>query len=231
MNLTPRLELAARMLCGFENIADIGCDHGLLSAHLVQNGAKRAIACDLRPGPLAKAGETARRLGLESRIETRLCDGLNGVAPGEVQAVAICGMGGELIARIIGRAGWAAQGGHLFVMQPQSKGRELRRFLWENDFEIVQEALAAEGRRLYSVISARGLGGANASQSAEKNMFLFSDKLREDPLFWAFLDMQKKKYRRIAAGRAMGPGGAGEAAEVLAMLETTENRLDVQEGI
>ncbi|MFR2651220.1 MAG: SAM-dependent methyltransferase [Gemmiger sp.] len=44
--------------------ADIGCDHGKLSAALAGSGrCPLVLACDLRPGPLEKARVTCAPMG------------------------------------------------------------------------------------------------------------------------------------------------------------------------
>ena len=62
----PRLD--ARLTAAFDFVrpghtaADIGCDHGKLSAALAGSGrCPLVLACDLRPGPLEKALEAAPR--------------------------------------------------------------------------------------------------------------------------------------------------------------------------
>ena len=92
--LSPRLRMAASLVPPGARLADIGTDHGYLPAALILEGAiPSAIASDLRPGPLARARETAVRYGLEDRLSLRLCDGLSGIGPEEADALVIAGMG------------------------------------------------------------------------------------------------------------------------------------------
>ena len=81
-------------------VADIGCDHGYLSIYLLESGKKdRAIAMDVRPGPLSSAEENIRLAGLSDSIELRLSDGLEKLSIGEADTVVIAGMGGPLMER------------------------------------------------------------------------------------------------------------------------------------
>ncbi len=83
-------------------MADIGCDHGYVSAYLVQQGiAPRVVAADVRPGPLGACRRLVEELGLTFQIQTRLCSGLTDIADAECDAVILAGMGGELIAEIL----------------------------------------------------------------------------------------------------------------------------------
>ena len=57
--LDARLAAAAELVRPGEPVADIGCDHGKLTAVLAASGKyPKVIGADLRPGPLAKAEQT-----------------------------------------------------------------------------------------------------------------------------------------------------------------------------
>ncbi len=65
-------------------MADIGCDHGKLTAVLAASGKyPKVIGADLRPGPLAKAEQTLEHAGCKDRAELRLGDGLSVLSYGE----------------------------------------------------------------------------------------------------------------------------------------------------
>ena len=79
MRLSDRLETVVSMVRPAESAADIGTDHGHVPVELVRRGTiKRALAMDVRKGPLSRAEESVAMAGLENRIETRLSDGLRG---------------------------------------------------------------------------------------------------------------------------------------------------------
>ena len=60
MELTPRLRAIAEQVPQGARLADIGTDHGYLPVWLLLAGQiDRAIAADLREGPLKRARETA----------------------------------------------------------------------------------------------------------------------------------------------------------------------------
>ena len=217
MELTPRLALAARFCAGGRRLLDIGCDHGHLSIWLVARGGfEGALACDLRPGPLARAQANIRQLGLTGRIETRLSDGLLAIDPGEGDTIAVCGMGGELIAAILAASPWALEGGHTLILQPQTKSEALRAFLHRSGCAIEAEAVAHEGERLYTVLRARG--GAEALP-LEPGHFLFSKALMEDAHFPAYLDKLMAQLRRALAGKQAGGLPCAAEAALLHQLE------------
>ena len=112
-----------------------GTDHAYLPAWLLQNGRiPSAIASDVREGPLSRARATARACGCFERMSFRLCDGLSGIAPEEVDALVIAGMGGETIANILEAAPWVKGKNFPIILQPMSTQAELRGWLCAMDF-------------------------------------------------------------------------------------------------
>ena len=96
VELTPRLRSVAELVPRGARFADVGTDHAYLPVWLLQQGRiTGAVASDLRPGPLERARGTAEKYGLTGRMDFRLCDGLSGIQPDEVNTIAMAGMGGE----------------------------------------------------------------------------------------------------------------------------------------
>lgn len=158
--LTPRLDAVAGFVPEGASVADIGTDHAYMPIRLAASGKfGRIIACDVAEGPLENARRNIDRFGMTDRIELRLCDGLSGVREDEADTVTVAGMGGDLIARIIGQCEWLRRGDKTVIMQPMTSAEELRDFLAQSGFEITRERAVREGRRLYPVISARFCGG------------------------------------------------------------------------
>lgn len=152
--LTPRLRLAADFVRTGRPLADIGTDHAYLPVALLEAGRiPSAVACDVAPGPLARARATVEAAGLAGSVRLALSDGLDGVGPAEAEEIVIAGMGGDLIAALIGRCAWLREPGRHLVLQPMSKEGRLRRFLCGNGFAVLGEAVAREGGRLYLVLS------------------------------------------------------------------------------
>ena len=216
MELTPRLQLAAEYCLPCERVIDVGCDHAYLCLHLVERGAKGAIASDIRPGPLAAAKEHIARQGMSDRVLAVLCPGLEAFGPQDADTVSICGMGGEMIASILEAAPWTAKGQHKLVLQPMTNGNRLRKWLADNGYTIEREALAREGERIYVVIQA--VGGKQDGCGAE-NHYLFTEKLISDWLFPDYLEKLRQKYEKSRQGKAAGGLDTSEEDAVLKRLE------------
>lgn len=158
LNLRPRLASAAAQLALLPDtacVADIGCDHGRLCCALLQQHAGwRCIASDLSAPSLRKAASLAAFVGVAERAEFRLGDGLLSLCPGEADAVALCGMGGTLIARLLEAAETPLMGASLGVFQPMRGVEDLRRYLFEKGYHILEDRVVRDAGRLYQVFSA-----------------------------------------------------------------------------
>lgn len=154
--ISKRLLCCASMVQPGSRVADIGTDHGYLGIYLLQSGAARhVIACDLRKDPLENARRNAKLFGVDGEMELRLSDGLEKILPDEVDTVVMAGMGGNLIQKILSQCPWRKREGLQFILQPQSAGNVLRRWLCEDGFEIQREEPVQDGHFLYTVMDIR----------------------------------------------------------------------------
>lgn len=154
--ISKRLLCCASMVQPGSRVADIGTDHGYLGIYLLQSGAARhVIACDLRKDPLENARRNAKLFGVDGEMELRLSDGLEKILPDEVDTVVMAGMGGDLIQKILSQCPWRKREGLQFILQPQSAGNVLRRWLCEDGFEIQREEPVQDGHFLYTVMAIR----------------------------------------------------------------------------
>ena len=137
-------------------LADIGTDHAKLPLALATSGKiAHAIAVDVNEGPFEAAWCAVQAAGLTQTVEVRLGDGLAALSPGEVNSVAVAGMGGSLISRILADGAAVLQTVETLVLQPQSDAAELRAWLYDNGWHIEEESLVRAGGRLYEILRAR----------------------------------------------------------------------------
>ena len=98
--LDARLAAAAELVRPGEPVADIGCDHGKLTAVLAASGKyPKVIGADLRPGPLAKAEQTLEHAGCKDRAELRLGDGLSVLTENEVGSIVLAGVSAQTLGK------------------------------------------------------------------------------------------------------------------------------------
>ena len=154
ITLDKRLSAVAALVRHGSRLADIGTDHAYLPVHLVQTGiCPSAIASDIGAGPLEAARHTVTANGLTSEIALRLGDGLSTVTAEEVEDIAIAGMGGETIAAILEAAEWVKDSRLRLILQPMTKAEDLRRWLLQNGFSVLEEHLIQDKRHLYPVLA------------------------------------------------------------------------------
>ncbi len=153
--LDKRLSAVAALVRQGSRLADIGTDHAYLPVYLVQSGVcPSAIASDIGAGPLEAARRTVTESGLTSEIALRLGDGLSTVSAGEVEDIAIAGMGGETIVAILEATPYIQNSRLRLILQPMTRAEDLRRWLLANGFSILEEHLITDGRHLYPVMAA-----------------------------------------------------------------------------
>ena len=154
--LSRRLETIVSMCGSGRCVADIGTDHGFVPIELLRRGCfERAIAMDIRSGPLSRAEEHIRERGLADRAQVRLSDGMEKLAQWEADTVVIAGMGGGLMAEILAAKPETAKAAERLVLSPQSDIPEFRRFLHRSGFCILQEEMLLEDGKTYVVMAAR----------------------------------------------------------------------------
>ena len=154
-----KLPLSSRLLacCSFvrpgDRVADIGCDHGYVSIHLLKNGiAGSVIASDVNEGPLQSAMANARKFGIRENIAFYLSDGFCNV-PRDFDCAICAGMGADTMMSIIHRSShWLKSPKARLILQCQSKLPELRQWLYDEGFAIRRETLAKDGKFVYTVM-------------------------------------------------------------------------------
>ena len=159
MILDDRLEAVAGFVPAGCKVADIGTDHGYLAMELYKRDNRRTvIAADKNASPCHAASHTLAEAGLTECIQVRQGDGLKALAVGEADTVCIAGMGGKLISDILSAEPEVLAGLSCLVLQPQNAYSLLRRWLYEHNWYIADEALAQVDGRVYQIIKAeRGL--------------------------------------------------------------------------
>ncbi len=225
MELDARLLAAAGFVRQGACFADIGTDHARLPLFLLARGKiPFAYASDVAKGPLATAEAAIAEAGEGDRCKTVLCDGAAALAGLGITDYAICGMGGELIARIIKDAGQLADPSVRLTLQPMTRAAHLRRFLSENGFSVLGERFVIAAKRPYVCISAEYTGRFFEISALEAEIGAYPDG---SPAFLAYARARVAALRKETLG-AMHRGEASEAGriadEIAGVLKQFETR-------
>lgn len=158
ITISKRLAAIAAFVEQGADVADIGTDHGILPIYLCgQNMSRKAVAADLREGPLAAARTNIEKYGMEDQIELRMGSGVSVLKKEDpIDTIMIAGMGGPLIASIL------EEGKELInelpsqlILQPNVAAVEVRQWLLNNGWALTDECMIEEENHYYEILSAK----------------------------------------------------------------------------
>ena len=155
-HLSARLACVASLVPAGARVADIGSDHAYLPAALVLDGKiDFAIAGEVVKGPYENAVREIKDHQLEGQVIPRLADGLAAIEPADkVDTITIAGMGGSLIASILEKDKNKLTGIKRLVLQPNVGESQLREWLMNNYYQIMNEKIIEEDNHIYEIIVA-----------------------------------------------------------------------------
>ena len=200
MELSKRLMKIASYVNYCEAIADIGTDHGYIPIYLVKNNkCNSAIASDINKGPIEKASTNIRFEGLSEKIKCLLGGGLKPLKVGEVNGVIIAGMGGNLIRDIILEDIEKVKLYDFLILQPAQNPEVLREFLYNNNFEILNEDLILDDGKFYELFKVKYNENAKKINVKDEISYEISSILLEsnNSLVNDYIKSKIKKYENI----------------------------------
>ena len=194
--------------------ADVGTDHAYLPLFLLSEGRiARAVCSDINEGPLAKAREHASEYPFLSKMSFHLANGLEGLGEKGITDIAVCGMGGELIADILSRADFVKSEGIRLILQPMSRPAQLRRFLAAEGFAIESESYVRAAGKSYVCICAAFCGKPYVLSPFAEEFGICPNPQSE--AFLSYLSEKERAFSSIALGIEQGGGDAGSVRALL----------------
>ena len=156
MELSKRLNWIIEKLNKVEVIMDVGTDHGYIPVYLIKNNiAKKVIASDINKEPLKKAKINASLDGVADKIDLRLGGGLSPLNNKEADAVIIAGMGGNLIRDILENDLNKIKNLDYLILQPAQNPEVLRKYLYNNNYEILEEDICLDENKYYEIFKVK----------------------------------------------------------------------------
>ena len=150
--ISKRLCTAASFVRDGAVVADIGTDHAYLPIYLVLSGkVNRAYASDINEGPIQRANENIQKHGLQDKIFTEVIPGLDGVEKAAPSDIVICGMGGELIVKILESSPYIRQENIRLILQPMTQVEKVREYL-SKGFSTIVENIVFEDEKIYQIL-------------------------------------------------------------------------------
>ncbi len=202
IKISKRLCQAASLISDGNRLADVGCDHGYVPIYLLQQQKiPRAIAMDIRRGPLERAEEHIRLYHLDEYIETRLSDGVTALKSDEADTILIAGMGGGLVIHILQTGRDVCRQAKELVLQPQSEIERVRRFLWKERYHVDAEEMVKEDGKYYPMMRVHYTRDARQEAPSEL-AFRYGRLLLEQrhPVLKEYLQWERRIQENIVAG-------------------------------
>jgi len=152
MKINNRLKVIGDLVSENSTCLDIGCDHAFLDIYLVKrNVGIRAIASDVKEGPLEQAKGNIKRENLEGKIEVRLGNGLDTYTD-DIDTVIISGMGGRNMIGIFKSNTKKLKKIETLILSPNNYQEDVKTYLCKTGFYIDDELLVKDSKFIYQVL-------------------------------------------------------------------------------
>ena len=149
--MNKRIQTLANLIDSVESLADVGCDHGLLTLSALNSGkCKWAIISDVSEKCLLKARELLKEYVLAGKVIPVCTNGLDGLR--EVDLVIIAGMGGEETVSILTRANFLPD---RLLLQPMKNTEKVRKTIASLGYYIEKDFTFYVKDKYYDVIKAK----------------------------------------------------------------------------
>lgn len=187
----------AKLIKPYKIIADVGCDHGyLIIESFLNSDVSKAIAIDNKIGPLNSAKKNLEKYNFNVRFS--LSSGVSDIDD-DTEVVVISGMGGLLISKIISDD--LTNNKKLYnvkrlILQANRNNFELRKFLMESNYQIIDEKIVYEDDKYYEIIVCERVN--------EKIIYTFEELYfgpillkRKDDIFISKINSEISKLKKI----------------------------------
>ncbi len=195
LNIGERLEAIVDLCPTTKIIADIGCDHGYVTAELIlEEKADMVIATEKSQDCLNKAILLADSINVTPFVSFRQGDGFEPITKyDKINCAVIAGMGGIEIIKILENRPKKL---YNFVLQPMRDAPMLRQYLVNNGFEFVVDKLIKEGDKFYDVMRVT----KGHSQLVDLEIYFGKDNFKENyEVFYEYLTARQKKLMDLKA--------------------------------
>ncbi len=146
--MTDRLEKIFALIPKCNVFADVGCDHGYIAYEMLNRGkANKVIIADISKKCLSKAEQLLSGYIAQSKAQSVVADGFNGLPESDVALIA--GMGGEEICSILTNAKSLP---NTLVLQPMKNADKVRLCAVEKGYKIQKDFVFYSAEKFYDLM-------------------------------------------------------------------------------
>ncbi len=189
-----RLSALFRHLIPCDTIADVGCDHGLVSLYILNANLSNKVVCiDISPKCLQKTQNLLQKTKLQDRAVFLQSDGLAGAEKLPINQIVIAGMGGINISNILNAMPKLSQDARL-ILQPMNNITLVRKTLNSLNKTIIRDEIIFDKNKYYHIIVAQ-----NGKQKLTKQQIrcgAVTEDYRSDD-YQRWLELKVKKVQAI----------------------------------
>lgn len=155
--MSTRLDTIVAYVEENKSVADIGTDHGITAMAVYdKKSPTKVLGTDISANSLQKLVDKIK--GTNYKIETRVTDGIYDLEDFAPENIIISGMGGHLICEILERGEQVAKQASRLILQANNSLSHLRKYLFKNKYEIIDEKLAFDEDIYYDIIVCKYTG-------------------------------------------------------------------------
>ena len=191
IKLSKRLLSIANLVSDNSKVADIGCDHGLVSIYLAMNKQNISIiASDINQNALDNAIKNINKYHLEDKIKVCLSNGLDNIND-EIDTIIISGMGGHTIVDILTNNQEKLNTVNNIIIQSNNDIEYVRRKIVKLGYYISKEELILDKNIYYTVI----LFTKGKKKYTNKEYYFGPILLKENSKI--FIEKNNKEYTKL----------------------------------
>ena len=191
IKLSKRLLSIANLVSDNSKVADIGCDHGLVSIYLAMNKQNISIiASDINQNALDNAIKNINKYHLEDKIKVCLSNGLDNIND-EIDTIIISGMGGHTIIDILTNNQEKLNTVNNIIIQSNNDIEYVRRKIVKLGYYISKEKLILDKNIYYTVI----LFTKGKKKYTNKEYYFGPILLKENSKI--FIERKNKEYTKL----------------------------------
>ena len=181
-----RLQTILSFLSPEDRFIDIGTDHAYIPIEAAKLGITKILATDIHKYALESAQKNISKSHY-SFIETKLCDGLEGIDTWEYNTLVLAGMGTSTIKHILKKE--KLETIQKIIVQSNHDIEDLRRFMNDLEYTLKKEIAVEEGGHFYLCMCY-----LKGSEVLTEEEFLFGKKEKNNVFYYQYLI---KKYESM----------------------------------